>query len=140
MRMPEFRSGSVKLIAQRWFALSLLASVFGACERDAEHGPEVLDASEQPVDVLVVVLDTVRADKLSSYGYPRPSSPQVDAVAAAGVVFEDVTAPSSWTWPSHASLFTGLGPWEHGAHASAKQSAVGEVGDHCTEGATKTVG
>jgi hypothetical protein len=71
---------------------------------------------ERP-DVLLVVLDTVRADHLSTYGYGRPTSIQMDAVAKAGVVFEDVTAPSSWTWPSHASLFTGTPPWVHGAHS-----------------------
>ena len=130
MRPLQFSSRPVWMNAHRWIAFAVLVMVFGGCERDADPSPKTDDASERPVDVLVVVLDTVRADKLSAYGYPRPSSPQVDAVAAAGVVFEDVTAPSSWTWPSHASLFTGLGPWEHGAHASAEQSAVGEVGDH----------
>jgi len=80
--------------------------------------------------VLVVVLDTVRADKLSAYGYDKPTSPQLDAVATAGVVFEDVTAPSPWTWPSHASLFTGKGPWEHGAHASISERGVGLAGGH----------
>lgn len=70
---------------------------------------------EPPPDVLLVVLDTVRADALSAYGNPRPTSPQVEAVASAGVRFADVTAPGSWTWPSHASLFTGLDAWEHGA-------------------------
>ena len=86
--------------------------------------------SPVPPDVLVVVLDTVRADKLSAYGYDKPTSPQLDAVAAAGVVFEDVTAPSPWTWPSHASLFTGKGPWEHGAHASISEKGVGLAGGH----------
>lgn len=70
----------------------------------------------RPPDVLVVVLDTVRADALSTYGNPRPTSPQLDLLAADGVVFEDATAPGSWTWPSHASLFTGEPPWVHGAH------------------------
>ncbi len=83
-----------------------------------------------PPDVLVVVLDTVRSDKLSAYGYDKPTSPQVDAVAAAGVVFEDVTAPAPWTWPSHASLFTGKGSWEHGAHASITERGVGLAGGH----------
>jgi arylsulfatase A-like enzyme len=67
---------------------------------------------------LVVVEDTVRADALSTYGNARLTSPQLDALAVAGVVFEDVTAPASWTWPSHASLFTGEPPWVHGAHAA----------------------
>jgi arylsulfatase A-like enzyme len=86
--------------------------------------------SQDPPDVLVVVLDTVRADKLSAYGYDKPTSPQLDEVAAAGVVFEDVTAPAPWTWPSHASLFTGKGPWAHGAHASIAERGVGLAGGH----------
>jgi choline-sulfatase len=68
-----------------------------------------------PPDVLLVVLDTVRADHLSSYGYERNTSPRLDALARAGVLFEDVTAPAPWTWPSHASIFTGKPPWVHGA-------------------------
>ena len=81
--------------------------------------------SKPAPNVLVVVLDTVRPDKLSTYGYSHPTSPQLDEVAAAGVTFEDVTAPSPWTWPSHASLFTGKGPWEHGAHASRSSRGIG---------------
>ncbi|MFZ5477455.1 MAG: sulfatase [Myxococcota bacterium] len=80
-------------------------------------------AEERP-DVLLVVLDTLRADAVSSYGNARPTTPQLDALAAAGVRFADATAPAPWTWPSHASLFTGLMPWEHGAQAA---SASGEV-------------
>ena len=67
-----------------------------------------------PPDVLVVVMDTVRADHTSPYGAPF-ATPTLDAIAASGVVYEDVTS-SSWTWPSHASLFTGEPPWVHGAH------------------------
>ena len=48
-------------------------------------------------DILFVILDTLRADQVSSYGYHRPTTPQLDAVAAAGVLFEDVTAPAPWT-------------------------------------------
>ncbi len=78
----------------------------------------------RPPSVLLVVLDTVRADTVSGYGYRHPTTPQLDAVAAAGVTFEDVTAPGSWTWSSHASLFTGLTPWEHGAHISIREEGV----------------
>ena len=85
-----------------------LALTLAACE---QPGPP-----PAPPDILLVVLDTVRADRMSAYGYERPTGSQLEAIAAAGVLFEDVTAPSSWTWTSHASLFTGLSPWEHGAH------------------------
>lgn len=69
-----------------------------------------------PPSVLVVVMDTVRADALGAYGNPRAISPQFDAVAKAGVLFTDVTAPGTWTWPCHAALFTGEPPWVSGAH------------------------
>jgi arylsulfatase A-like enzyme len=72
------------------------------------------EAQRRP-DVLLVVLDTVRADRCSAYGYARPTTIQLAAFAKVGALFEDVTAPGAWTVPSHASLFTGMGPWEHGA-------------------------
>ena len=78
--------------------------------------PAELPAPAQP-DVLLVVLDTVRADRSSAYGYARPTTIQLSALAEVGVLFEDATAPGSWTLPSHASLFTGEAPWVHGAHS-----------------------
>ncbi len=67
-------------------------------------------------DVVVVVLDTVRAKNLSMYGYTRETSPTLDALAREGALFEDATSPSTWSLPSHASLFTGRYPSAHGAH------------------------
>ena len=58
-------------------------------------------------DLLLVVVDTLRADHLSTYGYARHTSPGLDALAQTGVVFEDNTAQSSWTLPSVASIMTG---------------------------------
>lgn len=95
----------------------LVVSALASCAEPAQHpeqsGPAL---TPPPPDLLVVVLDTVRADALTAYGNARPTSPQLEALARRGVLFEDVTAPSSWTWPSHASLFTGQPPWIHGAH------------------------
>ena len=88
----------------------------GSCRMLFALGLVGCEAEPPPPDVLLVVEDTVRADALSVYGNPRPTSPQLAEVARVGVTFDDVTAPSSWTWPTHASLFTGLQPWEHGAH------------------------
>ena len=75
-------------------------------------------ACSRPPDVLVVVMDTVRADHLSAYGYERDTSPFLSEFSENGVIFADTTSPGSWTWPAHASLFTGLYPWEHGARLS----------------------
>jgi len=66
-------------------------------------------------NVLIVVLDAVRAASLSLYGYPRSTSPELTRFARGGVLFQDVIAPASWTLPSHATLFTGRWPHEHGA-------------------------
>jgi arylsulfatase A-like enzyme len=67
-------------------------------------------------DVVLVVLDTVRAENLSTYGYGRPTAPTLDALAREGALFLDATSPSTWSLPSHASLFTGRYPSSHGAH------------------------
>ncbi|MCP4806439.1 MAG: sulfatase-like hydrolase/transferase [Proteobacteria bacterium] len=74
------------------------------------------EAPPPPPDMLVVVLDTVRADRLATYGYERDTSYQLDQIAAAGVVFEDASVSGAWTWPGHAALFTGEPPWVSGAH------------------------
>jgi len=66
-------------------------------------------------NVALIVVDTLRADHLGAYGYPRPTSPRIDAVARDGVLFERASAPSSWTLPSVASLFVSLPPTEHDA-------------------------
>src|SRR5262245_49184310 len=67
-------------------------------------------------DVVLVVLDTVRASNVSTYGYERPTAAALDALAAEGALFLDATSPSTSSLPSHASLFTGRYPSSHGAH------------------------
>ncbi|HET7747029.1 MAG TPA: sulfatase-like hydrolase/transferase [Vicinamibacteria bacterium] len=72
------------------------------------------DPAPRDVNVLVVTLDTLRADKLGAYGAKDGSTPHLDALAAQGVVFENATATVPLTLPSHASIFTGLFPPRHG--------------------------
>jgi arylsulfatase A-like enzyme len=72
-------------------------------------------------NVLLITLDTVRADHLSSYGYPEPTTPQLDAFASRATRYRTCFATSPWTVPSHASLFTGRHPFEHGAHSFEPQ-------------------
>jgi arylsulfatase A-like enzyme len=66
-------------------------------------------------NLLLITLDTLRADHIASYGYDRRTSPNIDRLAQGGAVFENAFSNSSWTLPSHASLFTGRLPDEHGA-------------------------
>ena len=74
-------------------------------------------ASPHEKTVLFVVMDTVRADRLSLCGHDRPTSPTLERLVADGAqVSCRAVAPGSWTYPSHASYFAGVFPWEHGAH------------------------
>ncbi|MBN1336910.1 MAG: sulfatase [Deltaproteobacteria bacterium] len=66
-------------------------------------------------NLVLVVLDTVRRDHLQVYGYERPTTPRLQALAAQGTVFEEARSTSCWTLPAHASMFTGFLPFRHGA-------------------------
>ncbi len=79
-------------------------------------GPEAILALKERDDlnVLFVLIDTLRADHLGSYGYQRPTSPVLDLLASQGVRFQHHTAQSSWTKCSMASLWTGLNPARSG--------------------------
>ena len=69
--------------------------------------------AERP-NVIVYLIDTLRADHLGAYGYSRPTSPNIDRFAADAVLFTNAQAQSSWTRPSVVSLLTGLAPRRHG--------------------------
>ncbi len=76
-----------------------------------------IDASGGPWNVLVITMDTTRRDHLGCYGFDRGDiTPNLDRLAASGIVFEDGTTPIPVTLPSHATVFTGLDPSEHGVH------------------------
>lgn len=67
-------------------------------------------------NVLLIVMDTVRAESLSLYGYSRPTTPHLSRWARRGVRFEWALAPAPWTFPSHSSFLTGQWPSKLGAH------------------------
>ena len=94
-------------------AASVLA--LAAAGAPAACGP----SAAPPPNVLLVVMDTTRADRCSLLGYGRPTTPVLDALARESAVFEDCWSPSSWTAPAHATLFTGLLPRNHGLHNGA---------------------
>ena len=65
-------------------------------------------------NLILIVMDTLRADRMSCYGYERPTTPNLDALAERGLLFEHAISAASWTWPATASLLTGLPADEHG--------------------------
>lgn len=72
--------------------------------------------SKKQRNVILVVLDTQRYDRMGCYGYERPTTPNLDSFAADSLFFEQAIAPGQWTIPSHASLFTGEVPAVHMTH------------------------
>ena len=64
-------------------------------------------------NIILIVMDTVRADHLSCYGYFRKTTPNLDKIAGKGVLFENAFSAAPWTPPSHASIFSGSYPSEH---------------------------
>src|SRR5262249_27237571 len=71
--------------------------------RDSETEPDPLPARS---NLVLITIDTLRADHVSSYGYPRQTTPAIDRLAASGVRFDQASAPWPKTTPSFASLFT----------------------------------
>ncbi len=77
-------------------------------------------------DVLVVTLDTTRADHLGCYGGDADTTPNLDRFAAQAVVFEQAVAPIPVTLPSHSTMFTGLNPYRHGVRYNLMYVLPGE--------------
>lgn len=98
-----------------WAALMLLVIEGGGWLRERAANAELPAAAPGSPNVVLIVVDALRADHLSSYGYSQRTSPNLDALAQKGVLFEHAFASSSWSLPSHASMLTGLYPHAHGA-------------------------
>jgi arylsulfatase A-like enzyme len=102
----------------------LIAGIFLVTRNEGRRPVERQDknTSAQKPNVVLITMDTVRADHLSCYGYPRQTSPHVDNLARDAVIFKNAHATTSWTLPSHASIFTGLYPSRHGADRKSDDS------------------
>jgi choline-sulfatase len=82
--------------------------------------------------VLLITVDTLRADRVGAYGYSRNTSPWIDALAAGGAIFETAYAPMGTTCPSHATLFTSRSPEAHrvvrnGLHLAQGERTLAEI-------------
>ncbi len=80
-----------------------------------------------PRNVILIAVDTLRADRLSCYGYERATTPHLDALAADGVRFASVASNCNWTCPSFASIFTGLVPSRHGVFSYGSRTPLPEA-------------
>ncbi|MCB9899500.1 MAG: sulfatase, partial [Planctomycetes bacterium] len=113
-------SASTPRATVRLVALALAVGLLAGCgdetspRSDGAAAPD--EASHAPRHFLLVSIDTLRADRLSCYGYERPTSPHLDAFAADSLLFEQCTSAATNTTPSHMSMFTGLVPPIHGQY------------------------
>jgi arylsulfatase A-like enzyme len=112
----------------RLVPLGLLCTVAAlACREEAAKAPEesasraVLAASAESdfANLLLITLDTTRADALGAYGQRLPTTPALDRLAARGVLFEQAMSSHPETLPSHATIFTGKWPYGHGVRSNA---------------------
>jgi len=105
----------------RWLATALaalgLVLVFASCRRGA---PAV------PRNLLLVSIDSLRADHVHAYGYARATTPTIDRLAAEGVRFDAAESTTSWTLPAHVSLLTGRSQVHHHVVTSFDSIAPGE--------------
>ena len=92
------------------FTLSTLAALLGGLLNcDAGGTPEIAPSPSKP-NVVLIIIDTLRADMLGAYGFPLPTSPEFDSYSRKGVRFSRVVASNTWTRPSHGALLTSLYP------------------------------
>lgn len=117
------RLGRARGPLPRWCALAVpLAALFAAaaaCVESQRFGrwtgaPPSGTASATKPDLVLIVLDTVRADHLRRYGYERNTMPQLESWADRALVAARAVSPGGWTSPVHASIFSGLTPSQHG--------------------------
>jgi arylsulfatase A-like enzyme len=94
----------------RVFSVLSLLLLLAACSPAADPSPP-----SQP-NVVVILIDALRADHVGTYGYDRDTSPHIDALASESIVFANANAQSPWTKPSIPTLFTSLYPIQHGVY------------------------
>jgi arylsulfatase A-like enzyme len=121
-RKPDSPLGFLADVPQRpWSAVVFGSVATLAVAVGISHFPDHLTVStahatagsSQSPNIVLIVWDTTRADHLSSYGYFRNTTPNLDQFAKQGVLFENAISASSWTLPGMASAFTGLLPHQH---------------------------
>ena len=106
---------------RRGSALIPALAVMGGCT------PERVEPVDPRPSILLVVVDTLRADAVSAYGAIEGTTPAFDALASGGLLYGRAYAPSSWTLPSHASLLTGFGPDRHGVGIAGRMGLRAEL-------------
>ncbi|MCP3913838.1 MAG: sulfatase-like hydrolase/transferase, partial [Actinomycetia bacterium] len=104
------RRFGIRLGWRACFALGLIWTGLGSPAAAEEPATKL---ARHP-DILIVTVDTLRVDRVSAYGYKRPTTPHIDALMAEGVRFTQARVPEPLTAPSMVSMVTSVFPHEHG--------------------------
>ena len=109
----EQREAKHAPVRTTWGLAAVLFCLIAACNGAGQDRVACRDCN-----VILISMDTLRADHVGAYGYPRPTTPSIDRLAARAVLFEDAISQSAWTRPAHFSMLTGLYPRQHGARSN----------------------
>ena len=118
LRAERMRAAGIGRLLALAFLLGTGAAPLCAAPAAAGAGAALHADSAVPAprNVLLITVDTLRADHLSAYGYPYDTTPTLRSLAADGVLFEDATVQIPVTGPSHCTIHTSLFPQTHGAY------------------------
>ena len=108
--MIQRRMGMIRLIISAMLVVGASGPPLGA----EAPPPAVATVHPSPPNIILITIDTLRADHLGCYGYFRDTSPNIDAIAAESIVFDRAMTPMATTFPAHVSLLTAVYPQEHG--------------------------
>jgi len=125
MTLVSFQHLLARPGASRWrrvFTRAILTTTIAGATLAALHWARLV---ERPIGVVIITLDTTRADRLSIYGLMDASMPALERLAREGVVFDQATTVAPLTLPAHTSLFTGLLPPRHGVRDNASEPLAG---------------
>ncbi|MEE8524364.1 MAG: sulfatase-like hydrolase/transferase, partial [Thermoanaerobaculia bacterium] len=120
-RLLAYGGGPAALLLISHLVLVRATALERLLDRSAAPSP----ATGHP-NVLLVTIDTLRADRLHSYGYPREISPNMDRLAREGALFEQAVAHSPWTQPSFATILTSTYPSQHGSFVLLAPPTAGD--------------
>jgi arylsulfatase A-like enzyme len=130
---PGARFEGLLLRATPWLAGAALAILLivqgGGWLKEQITTANLPKPKAETPNIIVLVVDTLRADHLSAYGYERDTSPFIDSLAQEGVQFQNAISPASWTQPSHASMLTGRYTYEHQAELKPLDNRYETIGE-----------
>jgi arylsulfatase A-like enzyme len=94
--------------------LAILCAILAGCGTTVEPPVSLSEGDAKGANVVLLTLDTTRADRLGAYGYEKARTPALDRLAREGILYADAVSPVPMTLPAHASILTGLDPRNHG--------------------------